>query len=62
MNTETIKEEIHQIVNNLPDTILEDILSYLKKVGDNSIATIEQNKNLQKIILEDRELLTKLAQ
>lgn len=62
MTHNELKYEIQKAIDLVPDTILEDILSYLKQAQNNSSSSIELSKNLKRILSEDKELLEKLAQ
>ena len=62
MDTKTLKEEINQIINHLPDKLLVELLDHLRKVDSASVSTIERAQHLRKILQEDRQLLEKLAQ
>ena len=62
MTHSQLKEEIQKAIDLVPDTILEDILGYLKQVQTNSLENVELSRNLRKILSEDKELLQKLAQ
>lgn len=56
-----LKEEITDIVNNLPDEVLEELLQYLRQIEKNTAGKAERAANLKKIIADDRELLDKLS-
>lgn len=56
-----LKEEITQIVNALPSEILGDVLLFLKQVEKTSTSKMQLSLNLKTILLEDQELLEKLA-
>ncbi len=56
-----VKEEIVQIVDKLPDEILEELLQYLRQVEKTSTEKMRLSLNLKTILTEDRELLEKLA-
>ncbi len=56
------KQAIIEIVNELPDEILADLLQYLKQVEKVTHEKMRLSLNLRTILLEDRELLIKLAQ
>ncbi len=63
MDTIAIKEEIAQIVSHLPDSSLVEVLSYLRQVDSSKSGDMVQRADyLQKILQEDRELLSRLAQ
>lgn len=61
MKTKEIKTEIHKVIDTIPDSVLQDILDYLKQLQDISQSKVELSKNLKLILTEDRELLEKLA-
>jgi hypothetical protein len=56
-----IKQEIVQIVNKLPDEVLEELLQQLRQLEKNTSKKMRLSLNLKKILTEDRELLEKLA-
>jgi len=56
-----LKQEINQIVNDLPDEVLTDLLQYLRQVEKASQEKVRLSLNLKTILTEDRELLEKLA-
>jgi hypothetical protein len=56
------KQEIIEIVSELPDEILGDLLQYLKQIEKVTHEKMRLSLNLRTILLEDRELLIKLAQ
>lgn len=60
MTTQEIKSEIQKSLDKVPDSVLEDVLNFLKQV-EKSNDSIALAKNLQKILSEDRELLERLA-
>ena len=61
MRTKEIKTEIHKVIDEIPDNVLQDILDYLKQLQDISQSKLELSKNLKLILTEDKELLEKLA-
>ncbi|WP_372948194.1 hypothetical protein [Mariniphaga sp.] len=61
MTTLEIKNEIKRTIDDLPDTILEDVLDYLNKLKSSSKDKILLSKNLSSILHEDGELLQRLA-
>ena len=61
MTTRQIREEITKVIQEVPDNILEDILTYLKHIEKKSKEDIEVFSNLKHIFKEDQELLEKLA-
>jgi hypothetical protein len=61
MTTQELKIEIQNVLNEIPENVLEDILIYLKDIKNLSESDINLSYNLSKIIREDKELLEKLA-
>jgi hypothetical protein len=57
-----IKKEIQKVINSFPEDVLEDILDYLKELKIHSEESTIDYQFLRKIILEDKELLKRLAQ
>ncbi len=62
MTTQEKKLEISKIMDEVPETILEEILSYLKEFR--SLSEEEQKRQiaLKRILVEKRSLLLRLAQ
>lgn len=56
------KQAIIEIVSELPNEVLDDLLQYLKQVEKVTHEKMRLSLNLRTILLEDRELLIKLAQ
>lgn len=56
-----LKEEITEIVNNLPDEALEELLAYLRQVEKRTAEKYRRAADLKKILAEDRDLLDKLS-
>lgn len=55
------KNEIVEIVNKLPEEVLEELLQYLRQVEKTTAGKMKLSLNFNKILKEDRELLEKLA-
>lgn len=55
------KQEIVDIVNTLPDEVLNDLLVYLRQVEKSTSQKMRLSLNLQTILSEDKEVLEKLA-
>ena len=55
------KQAIIEIVNDLPDEILEDLLHLLKQVEKEQPVKMKLSINMRRILLEDKEVLSKLA-
>lgn len=56
-----LKQEIVQIVNKLPNEVLGELLQYLRQVEKTTTEKMCLSLNLNTILIEDRELLEKLA-
>lgn len=61
MTTKDLRKEINRVIQEVPDDILTDILSYLKEVENKSKKDFESLRHLKQIFKEDQELLEKLA-
>ena len=61
MTTKEIKSEIQKALDNIPESVMQDILDYLKAIQDKSADKLKLGKNLRNILIEDKELLEKLA-
>ncbi len=61
MTTKEIKSEIQKALDNIPESVLQDLLDYLKAIQNKSTDNINLGKNLRNILTEDKELLEKLA-
>ena len=62
MTTKEIKSEIQKVIDNFPETVLEEVLQYLKQVQKANFKNIETSIYLGQILREDKQLLEKLAQ
>ena len=60
MNKESVKTEIHKVVDILPDDLSNEVLAYLKSILDKSSHDVNLASNLSKILTEDQELLNRL--
>ena len=61
MTTKQLKSEIRRLLERVPDTVLQDLLDYLRKAQKQTREQAELSSYLKKIIHEDKELLEKLA-
>ena len=61
MTTQEIKSEVQKSLDKVPENILQDILDFLKKAENQSSTTVSLAKNMRDILLEDKELLERLA-
>ncbi len=57
-----IKEEISHIVDTLPEDFLNELLQYLKKLEKVSKTKGKMSLHLNSILIEDKDVLTKLSQ
>lgn len=55
------KEEIKHIIDELPDKVLVELLNYLKSLEKSQNLNTAFSKNLDRILIEDKELLKELA-
>lgn len=62
MTKTQIKTEIHKVLDSVPETILQDVLDFLKELQDRPVDKVKLANNLRQILSEDKELLEKLAQ
>lgn len=49
-------------MDNVPENVLEDVLTYLQEVQKHSPSEDKKAQHLRKILSEDSEVLKKLAQ
>lgn len=61
MTTKDIKLEIQKTLDNVPESVLQDILDFLKQAENQPTDKLNLTRNLRDIIAEDRELLERLA-
>jgi len=61
MTTVQLKTEIQKVLDQVPETVLPEILVYLKQIQHQSPDQVKLSNNLKKILSEDKELLEKLA-
>ncbi len=61
MKTTDLKLEIHKAIDSVPDSVLVDILDYLKQIQETPNDKINLSKHLALILREDKELLQRLA-
>lgn len=57
----SVKQEITEIVDTLPDAVLTEVLHYLRVVEKESQEKMRLSSNLKTILAEDSELLDRLA-
>ena len=61
MTTQDLKYEIQKAIDSVPDSVLVDILDYLKQVQATPSEKIDLSRHLGMILREDKELLQRLA-
>ncbi len=61
MTVKQLKSQIRDLIDTLPEDNLEEIYNFLKDFNKISKSTIRRTYNLSKILLEDRDLIKKLA-
>jgi hypothetical protein len=61
MTVADIKKEINKALDDAPESVLTEILDYLKQVKTTSKKDIELSLHLANILREDKELLQRLA-
>jgi len=61
MSSKEIKTEIQKSLDNVPDSVLQDILDFLRQVEKQPADRLTLTKNLRDILTEDKELLERLA-
>lgn len=62
MGKQEIKTEINKKLDEIPEEFLTPILELLKQLQTKHTADLSLLKNLGKVLMEDDELLKKLAQ
>jgi len=61
MTTNDLKSEIKKSLDNVPESILQDVLSFLHQAEKQPENRITLVRNLKKILEEDQVLLERLA-
>ena len=61
MTTKDLKVEIQKAIDSVPESVLVEILEYLKQIQSSPREKVILSKNLGEIIREDKELLQRLA-
>ena len=62
MTKEEIKYEISKVLDHFSDQALQELLAFLKDLDSKENNNVKMTPTLTKILLEDKELLIKLAQ
>jgi site-specific recombinase len=61
MTTNEIKSEIQKSLGNVPESVLQDILDFLKQAENQPAGRLNLIRDLRDIFAEDKELLERLA-
>ena len=62
MSKDEIKYEINKVLDHFSDKALAELLAFLKELDTRKEEKILVSSSLTKILIEDKELLAKLAQ
>lgn len=62
MTTGEVKTEIIKVLEQVPENVLTNLLDYVKELQKHSSEDIELAKFMRETLIEDRQLLEKLAQ
>lgn len=62
MTKTQLQTEIQKVLNNVPETVLQDILDFLTDIQQQPVEKFKLTNNLRKVLAEDKELLERLAQ
>lgn len=62
MLANNLKTEIVNLIEQMPESVLQDLLNYLKQAQSQSKNQMELSIHLKKILSEDKDLLQRLAQ
>lgn len=61
MTSKEIKSEIQKSLDKVPESVLQDILDFLKQAENQTSEKLNMAKNLRDILNEDKQLLERLA-
>lgn len=61
MTAVQLKTEIQKVLDKVPEDVLKDVLDYMNELQKHSAEDIELAKFMKQTLIEDRELLEKLA-
>ena len=61
MTIKELKSEIQKSLDNVPESILADILALLKQAEGQPENQVKLTRNLREILTEDKSLLERLA-
>lgn len=61
MTNNDLKSEIKKSLDNVPESVLQDVLNFLRQAEQQSEGKVKLVMNLRKIMAEDQALLERLA-
>lgn len=61
MSVTEIKSEINKALDNVPENVLREVLNYLKELEKLPSNQLDRAQHLRKILLEEKNLLERLA-
>ncbi len=61
MSKDEIKHEINRVLDHFSDKALQDLLDFLKSIESKQTISLFNGNDLEKILIEDKDLLEKLA-
>jgi hypothetical protein len=61
MSEQEIRQEIHKVVDSMPEEVLQSVLDYFQALEQSSKDKVKLAQNLKTILEEDTGLLQKLA-
>jgi hypothetical protein len=61
MEKSHIRKEIYKLLEEVPESILQDVLVFLKEVNSSEKEAMILSNNMRKILIQDKELLKRLA-
>lgn len=61
MTMKEIKSEIQRSLDNVPESVLMDVLAFLKRAEQEPAEKLDLAVNIRDILDEDRQLLERLA-
>jgi hypothetical protein len=61
MTANELKSEIRKSLDNVPESVLEDILALLKEAAGTTDDQVKLTRNFRDVLTEDKSLLQRLA-
>jgi hypothetical protein len=61
MTVKELKSEIQKSLDNVPESVLQDILALLKEAAGSTEDQVKLTRNLRDVLTEDKTLLQRLA-